>query len=89
LAGQPGKGKLGVDPKILLKKEPLRGKFLGVDPSLRGTGLRFLNAMGNYKLLHSETLKLGNKVSSIACLGKIHELGGSFDFLVATTPPFL
>ena len=46
-----------------------------MDPSLRGTGLAILECDGrNYKLLHSETLKLGTKVSSISCLGKIHEL---------------
>ena len=75
LAGQSTKSKLGVDAKRLLKKEPFKGKILGVDPSLRGTGLAILECDGrNYKLLHSETLKLGTKVSSISCLGKIHEL---------------
>ncbi len=46
-----------------------------MDPSLRGTGLAILECERScYRLLHSETLKLGNKVSSISCLGKIHEL---------------
>jgi crossover junction endodeoxyribonuclease RuvC len=75
LAGQSTKSKVGLDPKVLLKKEPFSGRILGVDPSLRGTGLAILECQGNsYRLLHSETLKLGTKVSSISCLGKIHEL---------------
>ena len=75
LAGQSTKSKLGLDPKVLLKNEPFSGRILGVDPSLRGTGLAILECQGNsYRLLHSETLKLGTKVSSISCLGKIHEL---------------
>lgn len=42
---------------------------------MRGTGLAVLDCEGSsYRLLHSETLKLDRKVSSIACLGKIHEL---------------
>ena len=75
LAGQGGKSKSSIDPKNLLRKEPFQGKILGIDPSLRGTGLAILDCRGNsYRLLHSETLKLGTKVSSVSCLGKIHEL---------------
>jgi len=75
LAGQSTKSKKGIDPKLLLKKEPFNGRILGVDPSLRGTGLAILECQGSsYRLLHSETLKLGSKISSISCLGKIHEL---------------
>lgn len=75
LAGQSTKSKKGIDPKLLLKKEPFKGRILGVDPSLRGTGLAILECQGSsYRLLHSETLKLGSKISSISCLGKIHEL---------------
>ena len=75
LAGQSNKGGPTVDPKLLLRKEPFKGRILGVDPSLRGTGLAVLDCEGSsYRLLHSETLKLDRKVSSIACLGKIHEL---------------
>ena len=75
LAGESTKSKIGIDPKLLLKKEPFEGRILGVDPSLRGTGLAILQCeRSSYRLLHSETLKLGNKFSSISCLGKIHEL---------------
>lgn len=73
LSGQ-GKKSQSVDPAALLKKTPYAGRILGIDPSLRGTGLAVLECQGNhYKLLHSETLKLTAKVSSIDCLGKIHQ----------------
>ena len=63
-----------VDSQILLRKTPYKGKILGVDPSLRGTGLAVLECDGNsYKLLHSETITLKPKVDSIACLGIIHQ----------------
>ena len=72
LAGQ-GKKKTSVDPSALMRKSPYAGRILGVDPSLRGTGLAVLECDGkNRKLLHSETLKLTTKISSIECLGRIH-----------------
>jgi len=75
LAGQSKKGVPPVDPKMLLQKKSYQGRILGVDPSLRGMGLAILECTGReYRLLHSETLKLGTKVSSIECLGKIHQL---------------
>ena len=74
LAGESTKKKGGVDPKLLLRKKPYIGKILGIDPSLRGTGLAILECEGStYRLLHSETLTLGTKVASVSCLGKIHE----------------
>jgi crossover junction endodeoxyribonuclease RuvC len=74
LAGESTKKKGGVDPNLLLRKKPFNGKILGIDPSLRGTGLAILGCEGStYRLLHSETLKLGTKVDSVSCLGKIHE----------------
>jgi crossover junction endodeoxyribonuclease RuvC len=63
-----------VDTKALLRKVPFSGRILGIDPSLRGTGLAVLECSGSsHKLLYSETLKFTSKVSSISCLGKIHE----------------
>jgi crossover junction endodeoxyribonuclease RuvC len=62
------------DPKALLRKVPYKGRILGVDPSLRGTGLAVLECDGStHKLLHSETLSFNSKISSISCLGKIHQ----------------
>jgi len=63
-----------IDPQSLLRKTPYKGRILGVDPSLRGTGLAVLECEGqSYKLLHSETLTLKPKVDSIECLGLIHQ----------------
>lgn len=63
-----------VDTQALLRKVPYEGRILGVDPSLRGTGLAVLECRGaKHELLHSETLKLKPKISSIECLGQIHQ----------------
>lgn len=73
LAGQGKKSPLS-DPKALLRKTPYAGRILGIDPSLRGTGLAILECQGtSQKLLHSETLKLPTKIPSIDCLGQIHQ----------------
>jgi len=73
LAGQSTASK-SVDPSLLLKKTPYEGRILGVDPSLRGTGLAVLECAGSsYKLLHSETIRLKPKISPIECLGLIHQ----------------
>ena len=63
-----------IDSQSLLRKTPYKGRILGVDPSLRGTGLAVLECEGqSYKLLHSETLTLKPKIDSIECLGLIHQ----------------
>ena len=73
LAGQGKKSPLS-DPKALLRKTPYAGRILGIDPSLRGTGLAILECQGtSQKLLYSETLKLPPKIPSIDCLGQIHQ----------------
>ena len=73
LAGEGKKSPLS-DPKALLRKTPYAGRILGIDPSLRGTGLAILECQGtSQKLLHSETLKLPPKIPSIDCLGQIHQ----------------
>ena len=41
LSGQ-GKKTQAIDPAALLKKKPYVGRILGIDPSLRGTGLAVL-----------------------------------------------
>jgi crossover junction endodeoxyribonuclease RuvC len=73
LAGQSTRSK-SIDPQSLVRKTPYKGRILGVDPSLRGTGLAVLECHGqSYELLYSETLKLKPKISSIDCLGQIHQ----------------
>ena len=52
----------------------IRGIILGIDPSLRGTGLAVVDTRGsNPQLLASQTLKLSPKLSAPDCLGKIAE----------------
>ena len=73
LAGQ-GRAATSVDPKALLKKTPYDGRILGLDPSLRGTGLAILECKPGEpnRLLASRTLKLKPKVPFVECLGQIH-----------------
>jgi crossover junction endodeoxyribonuclease RuvC len=54
-------------------KERFEGYVLGVDPSLRGTGLAVVHARadGNLELKHSRTLKLSSQRSFPDCLGDV------------------
>jgi crossover junction endodeoxyribonuclease RuvC len=73
ISDQSPKKSTKVDSQLLIRKEPFDGRILGIDPSLRGTGLAVLECKGNsHKLLHSETLSLKPKIDSIDCLGRIH-----------------
>lgn len=73
LSGKSKKAQ-AVEHGVLLNKKPYAGRILGIDPSLRGTGLAVLECKRNsFKLLHSETLRLTAKVSSTDCLGEIHK----------------
>jgi crossover junction endodeoxyribonuclease RuvC len=50
------------------------GIVLGIDPSLRGTGLAVVESReGKWRLLYSVTLKHKASLSMAACLGNIHE----------------
>jgi crossover junction endodeoxyribonuclease RuvC len=52
----------------------VRAIILGIDPSLRGTGLAVIDTRGSRpKLLASQTLKLTAKLAAYECLGKIAE----------------
>jgi len=57
----------------LARRTPFSGTVLGVDPSLRGTGLALVQFRGNdgARLLGSRTLKLPTKSSQPECLGRI------------------
>ena len=62
--------------KVFEKKLPrgVRGIILGIDPSLRGTGLAVIDSSSEpYRLLSSTTVKLSSKYEAIDCLGKIAE----------------
>lgn len=53
--------------------EPFAGCVLGIDPSLRGTGLAVLERRGDGRIacLDSRTLRLGRSVSLVDCLAEI------------------
>lgn len=68
-----------IDTQSLLSKKPFDGILLGVDPSLRGTGLAVLQFAADRAVLKaSRTLKLKQKVPFDVCLGQIHQSVVSF-----------
>jgi crossover junction endodeoxyribonuclease RuvC len=54
---------------------PFRGKILGIDPSLRGTGLAVLDAKNREEmnLIFSQTIKVPAKESPLICTQRIFE----------------
>jgi crossover junction endodeoxyribonuclease RuvC len=73
LAGKnTGKSKSVVLPNQGL---PFKGTVLGIDPSLRGTGLAVVHIPSQQKqqLLESRTLKLASRIDFVGCLGEIHK----------------
>lgn len=54
---------------------PFKGAVLGIDPSLRGTGLAVVEILGPNRrtLLHSRTVRIKPSVSMFNCLGQINE----------------
>lgn len=52
---------------------PFRGRVLGIDPSLRGSGFAVLDyaADGRARILEAATLRLNSKLSMAECLGAI------------------
>lgn len=68
--------------EIEARRKPFDGTVLGVDPSLRGTGLALVKFVPGQKprLLGSRTLKLKTKLSQAECLGEIaRAVGGILD----------
>lgn len=66
-------------------RKALEGKVLGIDPSLRGTGLAVVEFSGGRgRWCASRTLKLGPKLSMVECLGRI---AGEVRALVAAWQP--
>ena len=62
--------------KVLEKNSQrgVRGIILGIDPSLRGTGLAVIDTRTEpFQLLASTTVKLSPQFEAIECLGKIAE----------------
>jgi len=68
------------NPKLAARRKPqadpisaFRGVVLGIDPSVRGTGLAVLECHGNtFQYLASSTLAIPPKVHFLGCLGIIH-----------------
>ena len=75
LSGKPNGALLTAEPQASCVQSirKFSGTILGVDPSLRGTGLALLHFTkpDEAQLLHSETVSLHRKFSMHQCLGKI------------------
>jgi crossover junction endodeoxyribonuclease RuvC len=73
VAGRGGKP-TAVDTRAFVGKKPYDGLVLGIDPSLRGTGLATLDfSSGQPTLKASRTVKLKPKLPFDVCLGEIHQ----------------
>lgn len=61
-------------PKAAIGRVPFKGTILGIDPSLRGTGLAVVEFARSDRpvLLHSRTVKLKPSLSMFECLGRIN-----------------
>jgi len=73
LAGELPESSVNIEH--LAKKSPFKGNVLGIDPSLRGTGLALLtfDGKGNVLLHKSQTLRLKKSLTLHACLGRISQ----------------
>lgn len=61
-------------PVVPALKVPFHGRVLGIDPSLRGSGLAVVDCLPNreFRLVYAQTLKLpANRFSMVDCLGAI------------------
>ena len=72
IAGRLPKKK-GAERLLPGQGKPFRGVVLGIDPSLRGTGLAVLDIKQNFPehLLYSRTIKLKSNLSMPSCLAEI------------------
>jgi len=79
LAGQSVPGAKAA-PTVSLSKPPFRGQVLGVDPSLRGTGLALIEFTPGRQpvMLRCRTVKVAPKSSMPMALAEIHRAVVSF-----------
>lgn len=71
LAGGSAKASSGLPAKLPVQK-PFRGRILGIDPSLRGTGLALIDAQGQgFELRMSQVLRIPARLPNAECLGRI------------------
>lgn len=63
-----------------LKRAPFSGLVLGVDPSLRGTGLALIEFIPGRQpvLLRCQTVRIAAKLSMVHALGEIHRAIAAF-----------
>ena len=64
----------------LLQRAAFQGRVLGIDPSLRGTGLALIEFTPGRQpvLLRCQTVKIAPKHSMAHCLGEIHKAVAAF-----------
>ncbi|MFP6901785.1 MAG: crossover junction endodeoxyribonuclease RuvC [Opitutales bacterium] len=78
LAGRGSKPK-EVDVQAFVGKKPFTGLVMGIDPSLRGSGLAVLEFSSDKPTLKaSRTIKLKPKLPFDVCLGEIHQAVASY-----------
>jgi crossover junction endodeoxyribonuclease RuvC len=70
-ARPPAKARAAAAPAALSRR--YEGVVLGIDPSLRGTGLALVRFAGAERgeLCFSQTVRLGRQIEAFACLGAI------------------
>ncbi len=75
-----GKSVPGSGAALSLHKPPFKGQVLGVDPSLRGTGLALIEFSPGQQpvMLRCRTVKVAAKYSMAHALAEIHRAIGSF-----------
>ncbi len=67
-----------ISPVVLEIKEPFSGYVLGIDPSVRGTGLALLKLeKGMPTLVQSHTLNFSARYTLPDCLGQIYQVVSS------------
>ena len=73
-----GGGRTGGITPPPAQRLPYTGHILGIDPSLRGTGLAVVALGPAPTLCASRTLRLGQALSMAACLGEIYKSVADF-----------
>ncbi len=64
----------------VLTRPPYSGRVLGIDPSLRGTGLALIEFVPGRTplLLRCQTVRVGARATMATCLGEIHRAVADF-----------
>ena len=64
----------------VLQRPAFQGRVLGIDPSLRGTGLALIEFTSGRQpvLLRCQTVRIAARLSQAHCLGEIHQAVAAF-----------